>query len=368
MLHLPLAFAASCFQMKSDGSTRYPGEMRSRQQPGTDRQSSGIPMSPTSTPSGQKKLANKKANEFAFKSKLKGPICELSVFEQSLLFAEVSMISYLSIEECNIAAGKLGFTDGKFFNCGGSQAYWFQNKHDSVVVFRGTEACEWNDIQADANALTALAETVGKVHRGFKTEVDDIWPHIEKELEKNTKPLWFCGHSLGGAMAKICAGRCMLSYIKSEPEGLFTYGSPRVGCRRYVNHVKLNHFRWVNNNDVVTRVPPVLMGYRHSGTEMYLDRMGRFKKLNGWGRVKDRFKGFLAGLRRGRIDQLSDHSVVDYIDNLFKIVRSQEAVAAPKKKTGATQTGTSPGDSATRPISGNGSNPTAIEGEKPMSV
>ena len=273
----------------------------------------------------KKKLCNKKAGEFAFKSKLTGPIEELSLLRRSLLFAEVAMISYLSLEECNIAAGKLGFTDGKFFNCGGSQAYWFQNEWDSVVVFRGTEVDDWNDIKADANALTALAETVGKVHRGFKSEVDEIWPHIEKALEVNTKTLWFCGHSLGGAMAKICADRCMLSYIKTEPHELYTYGSPRVGCKKYVNHVQIPHYRWVNNNDIVTRVPPIFLGYRHSGTEMYMDHMGRLTKINGWKRTSDRLKGFFSGLRRFKIDHLSDHSSPGYIDCIFNVVRADEA-------------------------------------------
>jgi triacylglycerol lipase len=301
-----------------------------------------INMAPTVTKSSKPpiKLGNKQANEFAFKSFLDAPIGDLTVLRRSLLFAEISMISYLSIEQCNIAAGKLGFTDGKFFNCNGSQAYWFQNEHDSVIVFRGTEVSEWNDIAADANALTALAETVGKVHRGFKSEVDEIWPHIEKALEENTKTLWFAGHSLGGAMATICAGRCMLSYIKSEPEELYTYGSPRVGCKRYVNHVKLQHYRWVNNNDVVTRVPPVWLGYRHSGSEMYIDRIGRLKVLKGWKRVSDRVQGLIAGLRRFRIDYLSDHSSPGYIDSVFKVVRAHEAkekqqAVEPKKREDA---------------------------------
>jgi len=276
-----------------------------------------------------KSLAAKKANEFAFKTFLKAPIEELSLIQKSLLFAEVSMISYLSVEECNIAAGKLGFTDGKFFNCGGSQAYWLQNEHDSVVVFRGTEVNDWNDIRADANALTAVAETVGKVHRGFKFEVDEIWPHIEKALESNRKPLWLCGHSLGGAMANICAARAMLSYIKTEPEGVFTYGSPRVGCKKYVSHVKLAHYRWVNNNDIVTRVPPMFLGYRHSGTEMYIDRLGRLKDLRGWRRTSDRLQGFLSGLKRLKVDQLADHSIPNYIDAIFKIVRARKANQAP---------------------------------------
>ena len=277
-----------------------------------------------STDNLHKKLAKKKAIDFDFKSKLESPIQEMSNLQQSLLFAEVSMISYLEVEECNIAAGKIGFTDGKFFDCGGSQAYWFQNKHDSVVVFRGTEVDDWNDIKADANALTAIAETVGKVHRGFKSEVDEIWPHIEKALEENDKTLWFCGHSLGGAMATICSGRCVLSYLKMEPEGLFTFGSPRVGCRRYVNYVKMDHYRWVNNNDIVARVPPVLLGYRHSGTEMYLDRLGRRRNLRGWRRVSDLLKGAWAGIWRREIDHLADHSIVDYIATLHKLVRAEQ--------------------------------------------
>lgn len=235
------------------------------------------------------------------------------------------MMSYLSPEETNKAAGKLGFIDGKFFNSDGSQAYMFVTKHDTVLVFRGTEPTEWNDIRADANALTALSETVGRVHRGFKTEADDIWPYIEKELKSNELPLWFCGHSLGGAMAKICAGRCLVSAIRSEPEELYTFGSPRVGNKEYVRSVDLTHYRWVNNNDIVTRVPPVLLGYRHSGHELYINNVGIVQEVSGWRRVKDRLAGFLGGLVRFRIDQLSDHSTVDYIDHIYSAVRKEES-------------------------------------------
>ncbi|QEG20990.1 lipase family protein [Mariniblastus fucicola] len=280
---------------------------------------------------GLQNVGDKSAEDFVFKSKLTGPISELSFLRRSVLFAEVAMISYLSIEECNIAAGKLGFTNGKYFDTEGAQAYWFHNEWDSVVVCRGTEPHEWEDIKADANALTAIAETVGKVHRGFKAEVDRIWPYIEEALEENKKPLWFCGHSLGGAMANICAARCILSYIESDPEELYTYGSPRIGCKRYVSHVELQHNRWVNNNDIVTRVPPVFMGYRHNGQEQYIDRNGRHVKLSGWKRVSDRLQGFFRELRRFRIDYLSDHSALDYIDHIFNLARAEETNGSGKK-------------------------------------
>jgi len=270
------------------------------------------------------KLCDKLADEFDFKSKIEGPISDLSHLERSLLMAEISMMSYLNVEQCNIAAGRIGFSQGKFFDRSGSQAYWFQSEYDSVVVFRGTEADDWNDIKADANAIAALAETVGKVHSGFKGEVDEIWPLIEKELEANTKPLWFCGHSLGGALATICGGRCFLSYLKMEPVGVYTFGSPRVGCRRYVNHVPLPHYRWVNNNDIVTRFPPVILGYRHSGTEQYLDRHGRLRDIKGWRKTSDKLKGFFKELvMHFRIDHLGDHGIDDYIDTIFTLVRNE---------------------------------------------
>ncbi len=276
----------------------------------------------------QIKIAGKKASELAFKSDPKGAIKDWTVLQQSLFFAEMSMISYLSPAECGNAAEKLGFHESKFIERDGSQAYWFQDETDSVVAFRGTEADDWNDIQADANALTALAETVGKVHRGFKREVDDIWPVLEEALTSNRKSLWFTGHSLGGAMATICAGRCLLSHIKSEPAGLFTFGSPRVGDKRYVNYTDIPHYRWVNNNDLVARMPPFWFGYRHSGREMYLDRHGKLKNdVKGWQRISDRIQGFCTELlTKFRVDHLSDHSVLDYIDHIFALIRAGENV------------------------------------------
>ena len=81
-------------------------------------------------------------------------------------------------------------------------------------------------------------------------------------------------------MATICARRCKLSYIKSNPRALFTYGSPRVGNGRYVNYVQYEAYRWVNNNDIVTRVPPGWLGYRHKGQEVYLERDGEIRRAH----------------------------------------------------------------------------------------
>ena len=268
------------------------------------------------------KMSEQKADDLELHSAVHGPIREMPLLERALLFAELSTIAYMDPGEIDIAVHRLGFEQYDFFERDGSQAYWFRTEHDSVIACRGTEPNEWNDIKADAYAVTALAETVGRVHRGFKQEVDDLWPRIEEALIDNSRVQWFTGHSLGGAMATICGGRCKLSHINTLPEEIHTFGSPRVGNKRYINHAKLQIYRWVNNNDIVTRVPPPWFGYRHTGTEKYFNRNGELRDIAGWRRSADRLRGFLKGLGRLRIDHFSDHLMPYYIDYLLKAIEN----------------------------------------------
>ena len=135
---------------------------------------------------------------------------KLSFKEKSLLFAKLSSIAYNNIKEAKSQAKKLGFTTTEFYEKDGAQAYRFMNKTDLVIACRGTQPTEFNDLKADLKAIPVMAETVGRVHIGFKTEVDDLWPMIEEDINRKTnvtKTLWFCGHSLGAAMATIMASR-----------------------------------------------------------------------------------------------------------------------------------------------------------------
>jgi triacylglycerol lipase len=261
-------------------------------------------------------ISQKTAAEFDVASKIDGPIERLNPIQRSLLFAEISMLSYLPDTEAHPVFDSVGFTSVRYIEHDGSQAYALSTDSDVVIVCRGTEPNEWNDIRADANALTDLAETVGRVHRGFKREVDDIWPTIEKLLTAETRPVWFCGHSLGGAMAQICAGRCRRSGISANPKEVVTFGSPRVGSRRYIEHAQVRHIRWVNNNDIVTRVPPRWLRYHHTGTHMYLDRHGHVSKLSPSQRGRDRWAGFVEGLKKRKFDHFSDHAVLSYVTHI----------------------------------------------------
>ena len=255
-------------------------------------------------------------------------ISNLDFKQRSLLFARLAQISYCNEKEATSQAKKLGFTTVEFYNKDGAQAYRFMNKEDLVIACRGTEPTEFNDIKADLRALPVMAETVSRVHKGFKAEVDELWPMVCDDLIRPAnmgKKVWFCGHSLGAAMATIMASRCYHYASVPNPEELYTYGSPRVGWSKYCESLGIVHHRWVNNNDIVTRVPLAIMGYKHHGEEHYMNAWGNVRKPTGWQRVKDRWRGMWMGIKKGQIDNFSDHSMVNYIANLEVYEKGMEA-------------------------------------------
>jgi len=250
-------------------------------------------------------------------------IADLTFHEQSLLFAKLSQIAYMDKKEAKKAVKPLGFNDVEFYELGGAQAYRFQNTTDIVIACRGTQPNEFNDVKADLKAAPVVAETVGRVHVGFKTEVDELWPMVLEDLKapgvKNLD-VWFTGHSLGAAMTTIMASRCNHDATMPDIDAVFTFGSPRVGWRKYCKSLDVPHARWVNNNDIVTRVPLAIMGYVHHGEEHYMNAHGLERKMTGWQRTKDRWRGIKMGWKTGSIDSFSDHSMVNYIANLEKII------------------------------------------------
>lgn len=244
-------------------------------------------------------------------------INEMNFKERSLLFAKLAKIAYYNADEAKSQAKKLGFTTTEFYDKDGAQAYRFMNKNDLVIACRGTQPTEFNDIKADLKAMPVLAETVSRVHRGFKAEVDELWPMVLEDLQRTRnqgKKIWFCGHSLGAAMATIMASRCHLYPDIAPVEELYTYGSPRVGWRTYCKSLGVVHHRWRNNNDIVTKVPLMIMGYVHDGQLHYITSDNKIGKPS----FVDWCKGMWDGIKNKRFDSISDHDIQAYYDNIEK--------------------------------------------------
>ena len=248
-------------------------------------------------------------------------ISDMTLAQRAALFAKLSSLAYMNkLKKVEYIPGEsLGFNQNpKFYDHGGAQAYKMESKTDIVIACRGTEPTQWNDVKADLRAFPVLAETVGRVHKGFKKEVDDLWPMISEDIKKasSKKKLWVTGHSLGAAMATVVAARCTLKEGLHDVEELHTFGSPRVGWRKYCKSLPITHYRWRNNNDIVTTVPPLFMGYKHHGTSMYINAYGKVRDLTTWQRTKDKLRGIVMGLKSGRFDSFMDHLIHDYIKHL----------------------------------------------------
>jgi triacylglycerol lipase len=173
-----------------------------------------------------------------------------------------------------------GLSEVKFFSGKSTQCFVAGNDQFAIVAFRGSEArlresdadprhviADW---MADFDFLPVPWDRGGKVHRGFKEALQEVWPGLEEyisNLLKNNRKIWITGHSLGAALATLAADRC------ENIQGLYTYGSPRVGDGEFKKNFKVNGYRFVNNSDIATKVPPAGI-YRHVGEIRFIDSDG----------------------------------------------------------------------------------------------
>jgi triacylglycerol lipase len=225
-----------------------------------------------------------------------------------------------------------GFSEVSFFSGDSTQCYVADNDDFLILVFRGSEIRKRPgqtdfrniivDVMADADILLVDSGQGGKVHRGFKDALDEVWE--EKGLldhlrgrDNGTRTFWFTGHSLGAPLAILAAQRY------GNVRGLYTYGSPRVGDLDFKNGFPIKTYRFVNNNDIVTRVPPPGL-YQHMGDLKHIDRQGFIDEkpdtveamVNGIQSELSSFISSLEGMAPG-FDALIPESIVDHVPILY---------------------------------------------------
>src|SRR5712691_7142666 len=141
-----------------------------------------------------------------------------------------------------------------------------QRESLAVVSFRGTDKDDPTDLGTDADVILAPWEKGGQVHQGFKNALGEVRHGVEKALQGIACRVVFAGHSLGAALATLLASA-------RKPDALYLFGSPRVGDEDFVATVEgVESCRYVDCRDLVTRVPPKILGYAHLGEPYYIDR------------------------------------------------------------------------------------------------
>ena len=227
-------------------------------------------------------------------------------------FAQLSELAYeKSPDEVKRKMAPKGYRNVRYFDKSGAQCYGLEAEDHVVLAFRGTEPTTMNDVKADINIFHGQDKygiTVGNVHKGFRNEVDTLWPDIKKWLRgTSNKQVYTCGHSLGGAMSGIAASRI-------DNAICYNYGCPRIGTKDWAKEFDKSHkmYRFVNDRDVISKIPPKWMNYKHCGELHHITRKGKIKKNpTKWSLFKN---GFINMLRNPlRIVQgIPDHDMGDY--------------------------------------------------------
>ncbi|KAI9907771.1 hypothetical protein PsorP6_003337 [Peronosclerospora sorghi] len=149
-----------------------------------------------------------------------------------------------------------------------------------VIAFRGSiDVTNWiNNITFLKKRAYAHFPDV-MVHEGFYWTYRSVALQVVSILQQlrqqypNTSVM-VAGHSLGGAVAAICAFE--LEYIEKIPvKALYTFGKPRVGNTKFsarLRNASMDVYRLTHFRDIVPHLPPTWTGFEHTSEEIFYDQ------------------------------------------------------------------------------------------------
>jgi hypothetical protein len=175
--------------------------------------------------------------------------------------------AYETPEQMTKSIPQLGFPAHEVVRNGPAKGVVMIDGTDAVIAFEGTNGLD--DIgDWFANIDTSPGSiTEGAVHGGFLDHYNRVADQVLKVLDNHAiSHVWVTGHSLGGAMAVLCAMDLERRGTVTV-RGVMTFGQPLLlvpNCARVVNE-KLwgRHMRFINEADVVPCVAP---GFRGGGS------------------------------------------------------------------------------------------------------
>lgn len=178
----------------------------------------------------------------------------------------------------------------------------------TLIVFRGTASLGgWIITDGDAR-LREFAGLPGLVHHGFASAFGQLAGWVARLTDRYT-PVVVTGHSLGGALATLCA-----QFLAGRGYGVapvYTFGSPRVGNADFAAAYTPTQFRLVNDDDPVPWLPAG-WGYRHVGEERWIDADGTIRPVG----LRRFFGGLWSRVLARDVKICADHLIAAYVEAL----------------------------------------------------
>ena len=246
--------------------------------------------------------------------------------DMAVRLAVASSLAYEDRKTINKNLRSIGVTQITHISQNDTECFVGSDRWTVILAFRGTEIDSLQDWRTDIR-LAKAAHPFGRVQTGFKRAYSHVegeivqaiaamrrWPSSDDKSKQ--KSFWITGHSLGGALAVLAAAHLAprLQYV----DRICTFGQPRVGnrafCRELDKILAGRYQRWVNNNDLVPRLPSSLHGYRHAGQLRYFNSHGFLHDRMTWRELaRDRLRGAIADFGKPGLDAFKDHAIGGYV-------------------------------------------------------
>ncbi len=143
-----------------------------------------------------------------------------------------------------------------------------------TVSFRGTDSkLNWiyNFCFAKKSIPYGNSASDIRVHCGFLESYKSVRDKIHAQIPEHQCKIIVTGHSMGAALAVLCAVDLQYNFPEKDIEA-YLFGCPRVGNTAFANSYNKRVFktlRITNGNDIVTKLPPAVFGYRHIGVNVH---------------------------------------------------------------------------------------------------
>lgn len=170
---------------------------------------------------------------------------------------------------------------------GASANYAVRRKQGTLYLFfeKSDGKTDWkSNLDFPAKPYKRMGKTAWFAHRGFLKEWKELEPTLAEYIaDSRVEKIVIAGYSHGGAIAMLCHEYVWYHRpdLRATTEG-YGFGCPRVfwGIQTAELKRRWEKFYVIRNvDDIVTHLPPALLGYSHVGKMLKTGTRGKYSAI-----------------------------------------------------------------------------------------